>query len=144
MIDQDKLKTMTQLALYEKKNGKKDFAVYSYESEDYVRFEGLKTAVLVTMAFAAVLGIILLWNLDVVISNFDVLNYKLLIVLACVGYIVFLAFYLVLSYRQSKEVYNSVLPRMRRYQRKLKKMKEFYMIEDKQQRDFEKGEWHNG
>ena len=59
MLEQDKLKVMTQLALYEKKKGKKDFNIYSYDKDDYIRFEGLKTAVLVTIACMALMGIIL-------------------------------------------------------------------------------------
>ena len=144
MLEQDKLKVMTQLALYEKKKGKKDFNIYSYDKDDYIRFEGLKTAVLVTIACMAVIGIILVWNLNTVINHFDVLNYGLLAGLAGGGLLLVLVFYMILSYRKCKEEYNSMMPRIRRYQRGLKKMKKFYMIEDKQQRDFEKGEWRNG
>ncbi len=144
MIDQEKLKTMTQLAVYEKKKGKKDFTVYSYDRDDYIRFEGLKTLIAVTIGFAAVCGIIVLWNLDRLIADFDILNYKLLILLVCAAYLFLVVFYMVLSYRKSKEEYNHTVPRIRRYQRGLKKMKKFYMVEEKQQRDFEKGEWRNG
>ena len=144
MIDQDKLKTMTQLALYEKKRGKKDFNLHIYDRDDYIRFQGLKTMVLVAFAFLAVVGIMAVWNMDYIMNHFDVLNYGLLIGIVCGGLLLTVVFYMVLSYRKSKEEYNSMTPRIRRYQRRLKKMKEFYMIEDKQQRDFEKGEWRNG
>lgn len=144
MIDQDKLKTMTKLALYEKKKGKKDFVIHSYDKGDYVRFQGLKTLVLVTLAFVAVLGMILLWNLDYIMNHFDELNYGLLIAAAVLVLFIILGVYMLLSYRQSKEAYEQMSPRIRRYQRRLKRMKEFYMIKDKQQRDFEKGEWRNG
>lgn len=140
MTDRDKIKTMSQLALYEKK-GKKDFNVYSYEKDDYIRFQGLKTAILVTLAFIAIVGIVVLWNMESLISNFDVLNYKLIIGVGLGIFLFLLIFYLIISYRQSRDDYNQMIPRMRRYQRRLKKMKEFHMIADKKQRDFEKGEW---
>ena len=60
------------------------------------------------------------------------------------GLVCVLGLYMVISYFRSREDYNRMIPRIRRYQRGLKKMKKFYMIEDKQQRDFEKGEWRNG
>ena len=72
------------------------------------------------------------------------MNYKGLIILTVAAYLFLVVFYMFLSYRRSKEEYHQVVPRIRRYQRGLKKMKKFYMIEDKQQRDFEKGEWRNG
>ena len=77
MIDQEKLKIMTQLALYEKKKGKRDFVVNSFDKDDFIRFQGLKTAVLVTMAFIAVAGLVVLWNMDMLINNFDVLDTSL-------------------------------------------------------------------
>ena len=43
MIHQDKLKIMTQIALYEKKVGKKDLSMYSYQREDYIGWQSLKT-----------------------------------------------------------------------------------------------------
>ena len=144
MIDQDKLETMAQLALYEKKKGKKDFHIYSFDRDDYIRFQGLKTFVLVTLGFIAAAGMIVLWNLDYLIYHFDSLNYKGLIILAVAAYLFLVIVYLFLSYRRSREEYHQVVPCIRRYQRGLKKMKKFYMIEDKQQRDFEKGEWRNG
>jgi len=144
MIDQDKLKTMTQLALYEKKKGKKDFITYSYDRGDYIRFQGLKTAVFVTLAVIAVIGIILVWNLNTLIQNFDVLDYGRLFAIAGGSFALILFLYMYLSYRQCREEYNHMVPRIRRYQRGIKKLKKHYMIEDKQQRDFEKGEWRNG
>ena len=144
MIDQDKLKTMTQLALYEKKKGKKDFVINSYDKDDYIRFEGLKTLVLVTIAYIAVVGIICVMHLDYLIDHFDVLNYGKMIGAVSCGLACALGLYMIISYRRSKEGYNRMIPRVRRYQRGLKKMKKFYMMEDKQQRDFEKGEWRNG
>ena len=144
MIDQDKLKTMTQLALYEKKKGKKDLVINSYDKDDYIRFEGLKTLVFVTIAYIAVVGIICVMKLDYLMENFDVLNYGMITFSFVSGLILVIGLYLLLSYRHKKEEYNRMIPRVRRYQRGLKKMKTFYMIEDKQQRDFEKGEWRNG
>lgn len=144
MIDQDKLKTMTQLALYEKKKGKKDFVINSYDKDDYIRFEGLKTFVLVTIAYIACIGLICVMYMDYLIDHFDVLDYGMITASAACGLILILMFYLFLSCRQNREEYNRMIPRIRRYQRGLKKMKTFYMLEDKQQRDFEKGEWRNG
>ena len=144
MIDQDKLKTMTQLALYEKKKGRQDFKMNSYDRDDYIRFEGLKTAILVSIAFIAVLGIVAVWNLNEIMAHFDELNYGLLLGVVCGSFLLVLVLYMILSYRKCKEDYNNMVPRIRRYQRGLKRMKQFYMIEDKQQRDFEKGEWRNG
>lgn len=144
MIHQDKLKVMTQLALYEKKKGKKDLFLYSYQREDYVAFQMIKTVIAVTVAFAIILGLIALCNLEAVISHFDTLNYKQIGIAAAAAYLCLLLFYLKITFSQSKEEYNQMRPRVRRYFRGLKKMKAFYAKEDKLQREFEKGEWRDG
>lgn len=144
MIHEEKVKTMAQLALYEKKKGRKDFRIYSYEQRDYVRFEGLKTAVLVTIAFVLIAGLYVLGNMESLIASFDVLNYKMIIAVVVAAYLFLLIFYLVISHRKSEEEYNQVKPRVRRYARGLTKIEKFYAEEDKQQRKFEKGQWRNG
>lgn len=144
MINEDKLKVMTQIALYEKTRGKKDFSIYSFEREDYVRFQVIKSVIAVTIAYIIILGFIAVWNLDAIISHFDNYDYQQIILAIAVSYICILVFYLKLTTVKSREEYNVVRPRVRRYFRGLKKMKSFYAEEDKMQKEFEKGEWRDG
>ena len=144
MINQDKLKWMSQLALYEKKKSRKDLGIYSYDRDDYVRFEGLKTGILVTMALACVAALLVLWKMEWIIDHFDVINYKGLLLGGAAIYLCVMIFYLILNHRKSGEEYNQAHPRVRRYQRGLQKMKQIYEEEDRKQRQFEKGQWGNG
>ena len=102
MINEDKLKTMSQLALYEKKRSRKDLNIYSYDRDDYIRFEVLKTVILVTLAVVALAGFVVLWNLEMLIQNFDVLNYKKMILVAVIVLFGVLALYIFLICRKSK------------------------------------------
>lgn len=144
MIQQDKLKTMTQLALYEKKRGKKDLTIYTYQREDFIRFQGLKTMIATTIAFLIIIGFIVAWNLEVIISHFDTYDYKRIGLIILAAYIVFLIFFMKITSNQSRDTYNEVRPRVRKYYRNLKKMEEFYEEEDKVRKEFEKGEWRDG
>lgn len=49
MLDNRKISLMARLALYEKKEGKKDFRLAKYYRSDYVRFQMLKTFFYVTL-----------------------------------------------------------------------------------------------
>lgn len=144
MIHQDKVKVMAKLALYEKKKGRKDFRIYSYEDRDYTRAQGLKTAILVTIAFVILVGLIVLDNIEMIVERFDTLNYALLIAVGIAAYLLILVGYLVLSYKQSKRETIEMGPRVREYAEELEQMEEFYEEEEEQRRKFEKGQWQNG
>jgi hypothetical protein len=144
LIQVEKLKTMTQLALYEKQQGKQDFSVFRYRREDYIHFEKIKTVIAATAAFLIIGGFLAAWNIEVILSHFDTYNYKQIGVVILVAYIVFLIFYIRIVANQSRERYNTVRPRMRRYHRNLNQMTQFYKDEDKVRKEFEKGEWRDG
>lgn len=144
MIHQDKLKVMTQMALYEKKKSKKDFSIYSYQRGDYVWSEIIKTIIAVTVAFVIILGFIAAWNFETIITHFENYDYKQIGLVVVIAYLCMLIFYMKLTSNKSREEYNEVRPRVRRYFRGLKKMKSFYAEEDKVQKEFEKGEWRDG
>jgi hypothetical protein len=144
LIQVEKLKTMTQLALYEKKQGKQDFSVFRYRREDYIHFEKIKTVIAATAAFLIIGGFLAAWNIEVILSHFDTYNYKQIGAVILVAYIVFLIFYIRIVANQSRERYNTVRPRMRRYHRNLNQMTQFYKDEDKVRKEFEKGEWRDG
>lgn len=144
MIQEDKLKTMTQLALYEKKQGKQDLSVYNYQKEDYIRFQRLKTMIAATAAFLIIGGFLAAWNIEVILSHFDTYDYQKIGLAVLVAYIVFLIFYTRITSNASRERYNAVRPRVRRYHRNLNKMAAFYADEDKARKEFEKGEWRDG
>jgi hypothetical protein len=93
LIQVEKLKTMTQLALYEKKQGKQDFSVFRYRREDYIHFEKIKTVIAATAAFLIIGGFLAAWNIEVILSHFDTYNYKQIGAVILVAYIVFLIFY---------------------------------------------------
>ena len=144
MVHQDKLKVMTQIALYEKKKGKKDFSIYSYQRGDYIGSQIMRTVIAVTIAFVIILGFIAIWNFETIISHFETYNYKQIGLAVGSAYLCILVFYIKLTSNKSREEYNEVRPRVRRYFRGLKKMKSFYAEEDKVQKEFEKGEWRDG
>lgn len=144
MIHQEKVKTMSRLALYEKKRGKRDLKIYSYDERDYIRFQGLKTAVFVTIAFVLLAGLFAIANIETFVDRFDTLNYTMVFAAAAVVYLLFLGFYLFISLRQSRRELAEVKRWIRFYTDELKKMEDFYEEEEQQQKKFEKGQWQNG
>ena len=57
MLDERKVKLMTQLALYDQTQGKEDFKISEYYRKDYdTLMEKMSTALLITLVLAAVVG----------------------------------------------------------------------------------------
>ena len=144
MIHQDKLKVMTRMALYDKKKIKKDLPVHSFDESDYIRLEITKTLISVVCGFVIILGFIMLWNMDAIISNFDTYNYKQIALFAGLALAVLVAAYIWITVVRSRKRYNEVKPRVQRYVEDLETLKGFYEEEEKLREEFEKGEKHDG
>lgn len=68
MISEKKVKIMTSLAQYEKKEGVKDLRINRYSCSDYVRMETMKVGVALVVALLLLSGIIIIFQIENVIS----------------------------------------------------------------------------
>ncbi|MBQ8166271.1 MAG: hypothetical protein IJZ96_04450 [Lachnospiraceae bacterium] len=126
MIDENKVRLMTKIAIYEKKEENRNLMVSKYYKSDYVRYNVLKTLIAATIAFWAVIGAYVFIKFDELLSKvsevdyFDVM-YKLLgaYVFVCLGFFFFAQ--IVYSYR-----YSMAKPGLIRYNANLKKLIEYY------------------
>ena len=57
MVNEERVKLMTRLAIYETTKGKKQLNISKYYKHDYVRFHMMKSAVTATLAYFMILGI---------------------------------------------------------------------------------------
>jgi len=75
MLNNEKIRVMTKLALYEQKEGKEHIKMSKYYKTDYVRFEVLKTAVNITIGYALILLMIGIYKAEYIISKAVTLNF---------------------------------------------------------------------
>ena len=125
MVNEEKVRLMTRLAMYEQSTGKEDLEKGRYFKSDYVKYNCLKTLVSTTILFVIVVAAYIYYNMGKLITelvDLDLLGmaYKLLIVYALV-----LAWFLY-SHRYAK-----AKPHIIRYNQDLKKLIAFYDNEDK-------------
>ena len=64
MLDERKVKLMTQLALYDQTQGKEDFKISEYYRKDYAGVHILYTVLWVTIGYIAVWAIAMIAGLD--------------------------------------------------------------------------------
>ncbi len=78
MLNFKKIRLMTKLAVYEKKDGKEDIYLSKYYKTDYVRFQVLKSVITATIGYALIIALIVFYRMEYLIKNAVVLDYKLL------------------------------------------------------------------
>lgn len=78
MLNFKKIRLMTKLAVYEKKDGREDIYLSKYYKTDYVRFQVLKSIITATIGYALVIALIVFYRMEYLIKNAVVLDYKLI------------------------------------------------------------------
>jgi len=130
MIDNERVRIMTRMSIYEKHEGKEDLKYNKYFKSDYARLQVLKTLVWTTIAYVIVVALVLLYKLEYIIDNALVLDYPDIGKQILAYYIVVLAVYLVGSLVGYSLKYQFSRKRLKKYYRLLKSLKDIYSEED--------------
>ena len=75
MVNMRKVRLMTKLAIYEKKEGKEDIRLGTFFRRDYVRLKILQNIVIVTIGYLLVLGMIGAYQMEYLIKEAVNLDY---------------------------------------------------------------------
>ena len=119
MIDERRLRLMIRLACYEQKDGKEDLKISKYYRRDYVGFALLKNLFLVTVAYALLLAVIVVYNLDFLVDHLNDLNLRPLLAAVILGYLFVLGIYSVIVYTVSSLRYARAQKSVKAYYGKL-------------------------
>mgnify|MGYP003378243271 FL=1 len=79
MLNEKRVKLMAQMAMYEAKEGKKDFQTSGYYQKDYISLHTWTTVIWSTIGYALIAGAILLIFLDKILSNPSLLRFLMLL-----------------------------------------------------------------
>lgn len=130
MLNNDKIRLMTKLALYEQKEGKKNIAGGKYYRSDYVSLAMINSAIIATLAYILILGSIVLVNIETVLSvmtTFDMLELGRIVVVA---YIIYMLIYLTITYIISRLRYDNIKSELKSYDNNLKELYTIYKKEE--------------
>lgn len=130
MLNNRKVRLMTKLAIYEKKEGKEDIKLAKYYKSDYARLNVLKTAVAVTIAFIFICALVVIYRAEYIIANAFELDYAQIGKEVLGVYLVLMAVYLILTMLGYSLKYAASRKKLARYFRMLRKLNHMYLIED--------------
>ena len=123
----DKVSLMSKMAIFEKSpKGKAVLRDISFFRADRIRWDLLKTGASVTVGYALVLGLIILYNLEYLIKNATTLNYKDIGIKTLGVYLVVMVVYLVFTFLYSTYRYGKSRKKFLKYNKLLSKLESIY------------------
>lgn len=126
MLNEERIRLMTQLAAYEEYEGKKDIAVHGYFRGDYISFQLLKSAIYATVGFALAVAMYVLYNLETFLEDFYKMDFVEFLQGILSRYWLVLAVYIVISYFVYAYRYSRAKRHVRRYQQQLRILGRMY------------------
>ena len=126
MVNEDKIKLMTKLAVYEQGEGKKMLPVMQYFQSDYIVFNVIKTVISATVAYGIILAIASVLSIQYFMENIHKISIEQLAGRVIFGYILVLAVYLTISLVVYTKRYAAAKKSVKKYHNQLKKLSAYY------------------
>ena len=131
MLNENKVKMMTKMAIYEKNEGKKMLRTAKYYKGDYVSLAVLKSTIATTFAFIIVALMVVLCNTESIIRQINSMDYAALGKKIIVYYVLALIVYAVISGIYSAYQYDKTRSGIKKYIMRLNKLERFYNLQRK-------------
>ena len=130
MLNEEKIKIMNKLAMYEQGEGKKYLPVSRYYRSDYIGLAMIKNFFLITIGYVLVLAGIAAYFGEYLVDNIHKMNLVALGIEAVVGYIVVLVLFSVLTYIQYSVKYYRAKKSVKTYYEDLTRLNKIYNREE--------------
>ena len=126
---------MIKIAQYEADLGEKVINEGSYYKTDYVRSHTLSAILSFSAAYALILALILLYNIDYIFVNFITINYVKLCFEIFVPYILITIFCAIISSIYFNGKYKKDREEIKKYYLELKRLEKYYSVSGKETAD---------
>lgn len=139
MINEDKVRLMTKLEIYEMTKGRKQFNIIKYYKRDYVRYHMFRTAVTTTLAYLIIAAVYIYMNYETILASLTEMDLLEEAKKFGLMYVIFLVFYLLVAWVVYAYKYNKVKPDIINYSRNLKRLQKIYEKEEKELYEIQTG-----
>lgn len=131
MLNEEKVRVMTKLALYEQGEGKDYLPISKYYRSDYIGLALIKNFFLVSIGYVVLIALIALYHLQELLETIHKMDLIRLGAKIIIGYIVLLIVYSVLVYIIRTVKYSRAKKSIRSYYMQLGKLTKMYAKEEK-------------
>ena len=126
MINEEKVRAMTRLTIYEEGKGKNFIPIGEYYKSDYV-FKRMTAGFFSgTIAFAIIALLAVSYGFDSTVNSLVSLDLNRLIMIAVLCYLVFMLFYMGACYIICAKMYKKAEKSLKSYERALKRLENMY------------------
>lgn len=126
MLNENKVKMMTKMAIYEKNEGRRMLRNAKYYKGDYVALAALKSTITTTIAFIIMLVMVIICNTETIIKQINSMDYATLGKRIAAYYIAALIIYAIISGLYSAYQYDKSRGGIKKYFMRLNKLERFY------------------
>lgn len=131
MLNENKVKMMTKMAIYEKNEGKRMLKMSRYYKGDFVTLGVLKSIIASTFAFAVIVIFFALCNMEKIVSEVNTMDYTLIAKKLGIYYIIFLIVFSIIAGIVNAYQYNKSRAGLKKYLSRLNKLERFYNNQNK-------------
>lgn len=132
MLNQERVREMTRLAIFDKNEGKECKPMTQYFRGDYIAKEMLKSVVAGTVAFAVVAAMGVLYWAEDLLEKINSIDFRKIAVSAILCYVAYLSVYLIITYLVYYIRYARGRQKIKKYYIHLKKVNKIYFDEEEQ------------
>ncbi len=132
MVNMRKVRLMTKLAIYEKKEGKEDIRLGNFFRRDYVRLKNLQNIVIVTIGYLLILGMIGAYRMEYLIKEAVNLDYIGIGKLILGVYVIIITVYVMVALVGYGLYYDYSRKKLSKYFRMLRLLRSMYQEEEGQ------------
>ena len=139
MLNEEKVKIMTKLAIYEKNEGKDAIKNNKYYKSDYVSIMLINTIITITFAYILGLVIVAIYKMDYFLENLVKINLMNLGMKVLAIYLIILIIYIVIAYIIYSMKYLKIIELNKKYSEDLKELYLVYKKEEKMKSEAKAG-----
>ena len=126
MLDEDKIRVMTKLAVFDKEKGTQAEIASRYYKNDYISYHMIWTAIFVTFAYLFIIGLLVFCRMEYYINHLQELNIVTVAVSVGTVYICFLIMMEVIAFIIYRGRYRRAVKYLKEYCRNLKELEKIY------------------
>lgn len=126
MVNEEKVRMMTKIAIYEEGRGKQTLPMGEYYRRDYIGKQMIKSLFFGTIAFCILAALWVGYGFDYLITYFISLDIQHMLLMALVLYGVFMVIYLFITYVLSAWQYKRGMKSRKVYEKALKRLESMY------------------
>ena len=131
MLNEEKVKIMSHLAMYEKGEGRRYLPVSRYYRSDYIGLALIKNFFLVTIGYVLGLAGVAAYFSEYLMDNVNKINLIAVGIYIVVGYVIVLVVYSILTYIQYSVKYHRAKKSVKEYYQDLTRLEKIYGHEGK-------------